>query len=48
MALTLIVSSLAGYGFEMFKSRFRDRIFGFLLLWLGRRPPATIGIVTRR
>lgn len=33
-ALTLIVSSLAGYGFEMFKSRFRDRIFGFLLLML--------------
>ncbi len=34
VALTLIVSSLAGYGFEMFKSRFRDRIFGFLLLML--------------
>jgi lactose/L-arabinose transport system permease protein len=33
-ALTLIVSSLAGYGFEMFKSRFRDRIFSFLLLML--------------
>ena len=34
VALTLIVSSLAGYGFEMFKSRFRDRIFGLLLLTL--------------
>jgi lactose/L-arabinose transport system permease protein len=34
VALTLIVSSLAGYGFEIFKSRFRDRIFGFLLLML--------------
>jgi lactose/L-arabinose transport system permease protein len=33
-ALTLTVSSLAGYGFEVFKSRFRDRIFGFLLLML--------------
>jgi lactose/L-arabinose transport system permease protein len=33
-ALTLIVSSLAGYGFEMFKSRFRERIFAFLLLML--------------
>ena len=32
--LTLVVSSLAGYGFEVFKSRFRDRIFGFLLLML--------------
>ena len=32
--LTLIVSSLAGYGFEMFKSRFRERIFAFLLLML--------------
>ena len=34
VAVTLIVSSLAGYGFEMFKSKFRDRIFGFLLLML--------------
>jgi lactose/L-arabinose transport system permease protein len=34
VALTLTVSSLAGYGFEIFKSRFRDRIFGFLLLML--------------
>jgi lactose/L-arabinose transport system permease protein len=34
VVLTLIVSSLAGYGFEMFKSRFRDRIFGLLLLTL--------------
>jgi lactose/L-arabinose transport system permease protein len=33
-ALTLAVSSLAGYGFEMFKSRFRERIFGFMLLML--------------
>ncbi|HWA20456.1 MAG TPA: carbohydrate ABC transporter permease [Devosia sp.] len=33
-ALTLVVSSLAGYGFEVFKSRFRDRIFAFLLLML--------------
>jgi lactose/L-arabinose transport system permease protein len=32
--LTLAVSSLAGYGFEMFRSRFRDRIFGFMLLLL--------------
>ena len=32
--LTLIVSSLAGYGFEVFRSRFRDRIFGLLLLLL--------------
>lgn len=32
--LTLVISSLAGYGFEMFKSRFRERIFGFLLLML--------------
>ena len=34
VALTLTVSSLAGYGFEVFKSRFRDRIFGLLLLTL--------------
>lgn len=33
-AATLIVSSLAGYGFEMFRSRFRERIFGGLLLML--------------
>ena len=32
--LTLIISSLAGYGFEMFRSRVRERIFGFLLLML--------------
>jgi lactose/L-arabinose transport system permease protein len=32
--LTLAISSLAGYGFEMFRSRFRERIFGFLLLML--------------
>ncbi|HEV7344503.1 MAG TPA: carbohydrate ABC transporter permease [Devosia sp.] len=32
--LTLIVASLAGYGFEMFRSRVRERIFGVLLLML--------------
>jgi lactose/L-arabinose transport system permease protein len=32
--LTLTISSLAGYGFEMFKSRFRDRIFALMLLLL--------------
>jgi lactose/L-arabinose transport system permease protein len=32
--LTLIVASLAGYGFEMFRSKTRDRIFGGLLLML--------------
>ena len=32
--LTLIVASLAGYGFEMFRSKNRDRIFGGLLLML--------------
>lgn len=32
--LTLIISSLAGYGFEMFRSRFRERIFGVMLLML--------------
>ena len=32
--LTLVVSSLAGYGFEMFRSRFREKIFGALLLML--------------
>ncbi|MBD8064974.1 carbohydrate ABC transporter permease [Devosia sp. PTR5] len=32
--LTLIISSLAGYGFEMFRSRFRERIFALLLLLL--------------
>jgi lactose/L-arabinose transport system permease protein len=32
--LTLIVASLAGYGFEMFRSKARDRIFGGLLLML--------------
>ena len=31
---TLLVSSLAGYGFEMFRSRFRERIFAFMLLML--------------
>jgi len=33
-ALTLIVSSLAGYGFEMFRSRVRERVFALLLLLL--------------
>jgi lactose/L-arabinose transport system permease protein len=32
--LTLAISSLAGYGFEMFRSRIREKIFGFLLLML--------------
>lgn len=32
--LTLAVSSLAGYGFEMFRSRFRERLFALLLLLL--------------
>ena len=33
-ALTLLISSLAGYGFEMFRSKIRERIFGLLLLLL--------------
>ena len=33
-ALTLAVSSLAGYGFEMFRSRVREHIFAFILLLL--------------
>jgi lactose/L-arabinose transport system permease protein len=32
--LTLAISSLAGYGFEMFRSRIRERLFAFLLLLL--------------
>lgn len=32
--LTLAVSSLAGYGFEVFRSKNRDRVFGGLLLML--------------
>lgn len=32
--LTLIVSSMAGYAFEMFKSKLREKIFGGLLLLL--------------
>jgi lactose/L-arabinose transport system permease protein len=32
--LTLAVSSLAGYGFEVFRSKARDRIFAVLLLFL--------------
>lgn len=31
---TLVVSSLAGYGFEMFKSKWRDRIYSLILLTL--------------
>lgn len=31
---TLLVTSLAGYAFEIFRSRFRERIFGGLLLML--------------
>jgi lactose/L-arabinose transport system permease protein len=31
---TMIVASMAGYGFEMFRSRIRDTIFGGLLLML--------------
>lgn len=33
-ALTLVVCSLAGYGFEMFRSKARDRVFAGLLLLL--------------
>jgi lactose/L-arabinose transport system permease protein len=33
-ALTLVISSLAGYGFEMFRSKFRERIFAVMLLML--------------
>ena len=32
--LTLLVASMAGYGFEMFKSKFRERIFAGMLLML--------------
>lgn len=32
--LTLLVASLAGYGFEMFRSKYRERIFAVLLLML--------------
>ncbi len=32
--LTLVVTSLAGYGFEIFRSRSRDRVFAGLLLLL--------------
>lgn len=32
--LTLAISSLAGYGFEMFRSRVREKIFALLLLLL--------------
>jgi len=32
--LTIAISSAAGYGFEIFRSRFKDRIFALLLLML--------------
>lgn len=32
--LTLLVASMAGYGFEMFRSRVRERVFSLLLLML--------------
>ncbi len=32
--LTLLIASTAGYGFEIFRSRVRERIFAFLLLLL--------------
>jgi lactose/L-arabinose transport system permease protein len=32
--LTIVISSLAGYGFEMFRSRWRDRIYAAMLLTL--------------
>jgi len=32
--LTLTVASLAGYGFEVFKSRFKEKLFGLYLLML--------------
>jgi lactose/L-arabinose transport system permease protein len=32
--LTLLVASMAGYGFEMFRSRARERVFSLLLLML--------------
>ncbi len=33
-AITLIITSMAGYGFEMFRSKARERIFAVLLLML--------------
>ncbi len=33
-ALTLLICSLAGYGFEMFRSKFREKVFGAMLLML--------------
>ncbi len=32
--LTLLVSSLAGYGFEIFRSRFREKVFAGMLLMM--------------
>lgn len=31
---TIAISSLAGYGFEMFRSKWRDRVYSFVLLTL--------------
>ncbi|MDQ0457766.1 carbohydrate ABC transporter permease [Rhizobium paknamense] len=33
-ALTVLISSMAGYGFEMFRSRLRDRLYAVVLLTL--------------
>jgi len=33
-AITMLISSLAGYGFEMFKSKWRERIYSVMLLTL--------------
>ena len=33
-ALTLVMASMAGYGFEIFKSKFKERVFGGLLLFM--------------
>ncbi|WP_174801138.1 carbohydrate ABC transporter permease [Martelella limonii] len=33
-ALTLAITSLAGYGFEVFRSKFRDRVYAVVLLTL--------------
>ncbi len=33
-ALTLVVASLAGYGFEVFRSKYRERVYNGILLTL--------------
>jgi lactose/L-arabinose transport system permease protein len=33
-AITMLISSLAGYGFEMFKSKWRERVYSVMLLTL--------------